>query len=81
MSQECELLRTCGFFRKYQNTKNLASKGFIIQYCRGPEMSQCKRKEYRVQYGKPPSDDMLPNGLMIARFEIDNHHARNQKDV
>ena len=65
MTQECELLSTCGFFSKYQATKNLACKGFIAQYCKGPKMNQCKRKEYRNKYGTPPSENMMPSGSMI----------------
>lgn len=64
--QECELLTTCGFFKKYQATKDLACKGFIAQYCRGPKMDQCKRKEYRAKNGVPPADDMMPSGQMIV---------------
>lgn len=66
MTQECELLTTCGFFKKYQVTQDLACKGFISKYCKGPQMIQCKRKEYRETYGTPPPDDMLPSGKMIA---------------
>jgi hypothetical protein len=62
MAQECELLDKCGFFKKYQNTKELTCKGFIRQYCTGPKMDECKRKEYRKQHGQPPPDDMMPPG-------------------
>jgi hypothetical protein len=65
MAQECELLSKCGFFKKYQAIKSAACKGFILQFCRGPKMDQCKRKEYREMHGVPPSDDMLPNGCTI----------------
>jgi hypothetical protein len=68
MAQECELLDKCGFFKKYQPTKDLACKGFIQQYCRGPKMTECKRKEHRQKHGIPPSDDMMPNGdTMVTR--------------
>lgn len=67
MAQECELLDRCGFFKKYQGTKELACKGFINQYCKGPKMDQCKRKEYSEKHGVLPSDDMLPSGQMIAK--------------
>ncbi len=66
MAQECELLDKCGFFRKYQKTKDLACKGFIASYCRGAKMDECKRKEYRIKNGTPPVDDMMPTGQMIA---------------
>lgn len=65
MSQECELLETCGFFKKYQATKDLVCKGFIQQYCCGPKMNECKRKQYRQEHGSPPSDDMMPTGHMV----------------
>lgn len=66
MAQECEHLNTCGFFKKYQSTKDLACKGFIAGYCKGQKMDQCKRKEYRTQHGKPPSDDMMPSGQIVV---------------
>jgi len=66
MAQECELLGSCGFFKKYQTTNELACRGLIQNYCKGPKMDQCKRKEYRQQHGKPPSDDMMPSGQMMA---------------
>ncbi|HMK92511.1 MAG TPA: hypothetical protein VK576_05890 [Thermoleophilia bacterium] len=66
MSDECELLAGCGFFRKYQATRDAACKGFIAQYCRGPKMDGCQRKVYRAEHGMAPSDDMLPSGLMVV---------------
>lgn len=61
----CDLLETCGFFQKYQDTLNLACRGFIKTYCNGPGMADCKRKEFRLQHGQPPVDDMLPTGQMM----------------
>jgi hypothetical protein len=66
MAQECELLAKCGFFAKYQATKDLACRGFINVYCRGDKMNECRRKQYRQQHGVAPSDDMMPNGSMIS---------------
>lgn len=62
---QCEKLETCGFFKKYQDSKSLACKGFINQYCKGSKMDDCKRKQYFEEHGKLPSDDMMPNGAMI----------------
>jgi hypothetical protein len=56
MAQECELLLKCGFFKKYQNTNDLACIGFIKTYCRGPKMGECKRLEYQLEHGVPPSE-------------------------
>lgn len=66
MDQECELLATCSFFKKYQESKELACRGFINQYCRGPKIDQCKRKEFREKHGYPPSEDMMPGGKLIS---------------
>ena len=65
MEKECELLSTCGFFRKHQSSKNLACKGFITTYCKGSKMNECKRLEYRNKNGVPPIDDMMPSGQII----------------
>ena len=66
MTNECELIGKCGFFKKYQETKDLACKGFLRMYCRGEKMSQCKRREYRDKNGTPPPDEMMPNGQIIT---------------
>jgi len=65
MEMECKLLATCAFFKKYQDSKELACKGFIRQYCKGDKMDECKRLEHRMKFGTPPSEDMMPNGQMI----------------
>jgi hypothetical protein len=65
MENDCELLSKCGFFKKYADTKELACKGFISQYCQGPKQKECKRMEYRLKHGIPPSDDMMPTGQII----------------
>ena len=62
MENSCNYLETCGFFRKYHESKNLACKGFISLYCKGLKMDQCKRLEYRKEHGVPPEDDMMPSG-------------------
>ena len=66
---DCELLETCGFFKKYQNSIEMACRGFINTYCHGFMMNECKRKQYRFKYGKPPSDDMMPTGQMMSDEE------------
>ncbi|MEW6291585.1 MAG: hypothetical protein AB1545_17245 [Thermodesulfobacteriota bacterium] len=70
MNKECELISKCGFFRKYQLTKELACRGFILTFCKGSRMNQCKRKEYRQKHGSPPSDDMMPTGQMLTATKI-----------
>lgn len=64
---DCELLARCGFFKKFQNTLDLACRGFMNSYCRGPKMADCLRKQYRSEHGCPPDDDMLPSGQMMPR--------------
>jgi hypothetical protein len=62
MEQQCEFLPTCGFFNKYQPTKSLVCKVFIITHCKGTQMDECHRKHHQEVYGTPPPDNMLPNG-------------------
>lgn len=45
MVQECESLAKCGFFKKYETTKDLVCKGFIIRYCSGPPNERMYAKE------------------------------------
>jgi hypothetical protein len=66
--QECELLKTCGYFEKYQHSKETLCKGWIRQYCQGPEMDNCKRKQYRQTHGQPPPVDMMPSGHMTPEY-------------
>ena len=61
----CELLKTCGFFAKYKESLDMACRGFITQYCEGPKMEECARKEYRRQHGESPVVDMMPSGQMV----------------
>ncbi|HLA83652.1 MAG TPA: hypothetical protein VJL29_02575 [Thermoguttaceae bacterium] len=83
MTEECELLRKCGFLQKYQAVKDLACRGFIRLYCRGPRMNECKRKQYRAEYGVPPSDDMMPSGqpILISLRGPDDETAANDADT
>lgn len=62
---DCELLSTCAFFKKHEQTKALACKGFVALYCKGEKQNECKRKEFRQKNGCPPDINMMPNGAMI----------------
>ena len=64
---QCELLENCGFFKEYQGTLDLACRGFIKTYCKGPQMNECKRKEYRQAKGTPPIKEMMPNGQTMPK--------------
>ncbi len=66
MEETCELLETCGFFKKYQGDWSIACKRMIKEYCMGPKMNECKRKEYRKRHRVAPSEDMMPSGHMMA---------------
>ncbi len=59
---ECELLETCGFFKKYEASLDLACRGFIKSYCKAEKMDECARKLYRKGHGQPLRDDMMPSG-------------------
>ena len=50
---ECASLSGCGFFRKYQLSQSSSCKSFISNYCTGEKMSECKRKEYKLNHWCP----------------------------
>jgi hypothetical protein len=62
---ECQLLETCGFFKKYGKTWHLACQELILRYCKGSDTKNCRRLEYRNAYGNPPEDEMMPSGMMM----------------
>lgn len=62
---DCEMLEKCGFFKKYEQNRILACKGFVSMYCKGEMQKECKRKEYRQKNGCPPDDNMMPNGSIM----------------
>jgi hypothetical protein len=62
----CPNLCHCGFFGKYKTTKDSACNGVIGDYCGGPKKNECKRKEYKREYGVAPPNDMLPNGAVMS---------------
>ena len=66
MSGDCELLPGCGFFKKYETSRSFACRGFLRQYCQGPDADSCKRRAFRLEHGVAPSPDMMPNGMMMA---------------
>jgi len=78
MTGECELLATCGYFEKYQHSKATLCQGWIRQYCKGPMMDVCKRKQYRKEHGTPPPVDMMPSGHMTPEFikEVENYLSK-----
>ncbi len=64
---DCQLLDRCGFFLKYQHTLDLACRGFMSSYCKGPKQADCLRLKYRTEHGCPPEDDMLPTGQIMPK--------------
>lgn len=66
MSDECELLDDCGFFKNFKGNTETVKQGWIRMYCKNKEKSEtCKRKEYRKKTGKTPPDNMSPTGKLL----------------
>jgi len=51
---------------------NLALKGFINLYCKGPKQDRCVRKKVSKELGSPGfvPPNMLPNGLPKPKTDI-----------
>ena len=63
---ECDRLKDCGFFKKYQDSYAGACKTLIETYCMDEEKSEeCARKKVFKETGSPPDDDMMPTGEFV----------------
>ena len=69
MSEKCEKLEACMFFKTYQNEPQRAAvrKGFVSIYCTGAKKSECTRKKVAKALGgdKVPVN-MIPNGMPLS---------------
>ena len=66
MSEPCELLEKCGFFRNYRGNSENVKQGWIRLYCAAPAQSeQCERKRIRRATGTPPADNLSPTGQVL----------------
>jgi hypothetical protein len=65
MTRECKMINLCGFLQKHGNTNEVAGLWFRQEYCTGLKQDECKRKEYMIEHGKVPMDDMSPTGEVL----------------
>ena len=76
MTEKCELLEKCGFFKRYREqggNKEVVEEdieAWINKYCNDIENSNnCKRKQVRNKTGKPPADNVSPEGdILLDKF-------------
>jgi hypothetical protein len=69
MAQECKMLPLCGFLKKHGGENTLAALWLRYEYCTGEKKEECKRKQYMIEHGKVPPDDMAPTGEMLQPVE------------
>ncbi|MFN8208818.1 MAG: hypothetical protein U0T82_15635 [Bacteroidales bacterium] len=62
---DCQFCNVCGFFQKYNASRNLVYRGFILRYCRGNEKEHCMRLDYQNYFGVYPADDIVPSGQFL----------------
>lgn len=70
MSEPCEKLEACMFFKTYQKEQQRAAalKGFITMYCKGTKQNEYTRKKVAKALGggdKVPVN-MMPNGMALS---------------
>lgn len=63
----CSNLSTCGFIKKYGETKALELKGYLRKYCNGEKQDKCERKRFKKNYGITPSENMTPIGMYFCK--------------
>ena len=67
MSEPCEFLEKCGFFRNYQWNSEVVKQGWVQMFCEEQAKSElCERKKVRRLTGQPPADNMCPTGTMLT---------------
>jgi hypothetical protein len=64
-SDLCSDILTCGFIKKYGETKKYAVKGFVRKYCNGKKQGACERIKFKQNYGVSPSENLSPIGLYL----------------
>jgi hypothetical protein len=69
MAHECRMLRLCGFLKNHSKAGDVAGLWFRQEYCTGLKEDECKRKQYMIEHGKVPPDDMAPDGQTIPPVE------------
>jgi hypothetical protein len=66
MTERCEMLEACGFFRNFKGNSEVVQNGWIYMFCDNLEHSKtCKRKLYKMEHGTPPPDNMTPLGKFL----------------
>ena len=66
MSEKCEMLANCGFFKNFSLNSETIKQGWTKMYCDDKKKSErCERKKIRLATGKPPADNMSPTGKML----------------
>ena len=66
MSEQCELLEKCGFFRNYKGNSETVKQGWVHLYCENKAKSEgCERKRIRRATGTPPADNLSPTGQVL----------------
>ena len=66
MTQNCEMLKNCRFFKNYHGNSEVIREGWVSLFCESQEKSEkCKRKLIRKETGKPPPDNLSPTGKLL----------------
>ncbi len=69
MDRECKMLQLCGFVKKHCSGNDLAGLWYRAEYCTGEKQDQCQRKQYMIEHGKVPVNDMAPTGEIMQTVE------------
>jgi hypothetical protein len=76
MAEKCELLEECGFFKRYREqaeNKDAVEEDievWVNKYCNDiANSNKCIRKQIRAETGKPPADNVSPEGdILLDKF-------------
>ena len=66
MSEQCNQLKQCEFFNRFQGNLDVLKDGWIEGYCNNLEKSEtCERNKIFKKTGMLPPDNVTPTGSVI----------------
>jgi len=67
MTENCDYVTHCGFYRKFGARKSNVWRGLVSFYCHGRGFSLCERRKKYLGNVKGLSDDIMPTGQEVSR--------------
>jgi len=67
MTESCDCVKDCGFYRKFGARKSNVWRGLVSFYCHGRGFNLCERRKKHLGNISGLSDDIMPTGQEVSR--------------